>query len=112
MALDNLVDLIEECLNNSQAINQTFQVSDGDDLSTKALFQRTALALGRPVRLIPVPVSLLWAMARLLGKSEFAQRLCGSLQIDISKTQDQLSWSPPISVDEALHKTAKHFLSN
>ena len=112
VALDNLVDLIEDCLNNPQAINQTFLVSDGDDLSTKALFQRTAVALGRPVRLIPVPVSLLWAMARLFGKSDFAQRLCGSLQVDISKTQDRLSWSPPISVDEALHKTAKHFLSN
>ena len=112
VALDNLVDLIEDCLNNPQAINQTFLVSDGDDLSTKAMFQRTAVALGRSVRLIPVPVSLLWTMARLFGKSDFAQRLCGSLQVDISKTQDRLSWSPPISVDEALHKTAKHFLSN
>ena len=112
VALDNLVDLIEACLNNPQAINQTFLVSDGDDLSTKALFQRTAVALGRPVRLIPVPVSLLWTMARLFGKSDFAQRLCGSLQVDISKTRHRLSWSPPISVDEALHKTAKHFLSN
>jgi nucleoside-diphosphate-sugar epimerase len=112
VALDNLVDLVKECLHNPQAINQTFLVSDGDDLSTKALIQHIAVALGRPVRLIPVPVSLLRAMARLLGKSEFAQRLCGSLQVDISKTQDQLSWSPPISVDKALHKTAKHFLSN
>ena len=112
VALDNLVDLIEDCLNNPQAINQTFLVSDGDDLSTKALFQRTAVALGRSVRLIPVPVSLLWTLARLFGKSDFAQRLCGSLQVDISKTRDRLSWSPPISVDEALHKTAKHFLSN
>jgi UDP-4-keto-D-QuiNAc 4-reductase len=112
VALGNLVDLIEACLNNPQAINQTFLVSDGDDLSTKALYQRTAVALGRSGRLIPVPVSLLWAMARLFGKSDFAQRLCGSLQVDISKTRDRLSWSPPISVDEALHKTAKHFLSN
>jgi UDP-4-keto-D-QuiNAc 4-reductase len=112
VALDNLVDLIEECLSNSQAINQTFLVSDGNDLSTKALFQHTAAALGRPARLVPVPVSLLCAMALLFGKSAFAQRLCGSLQVDISKTQGRLSWSPPISVNEALHKTAKHFLSN
>jgi nucleoside-diphosphate-sugar epimerase len=112
VALDNLVDLIETCLNNPQAVNQTFLVSDGDDLSTKDLFQRTAMALGRPVRLIPIPVSLLWATARLLGKSDFAQRLCGSLQVDISNARNRLSWSPPISVDEALCKTAKHFLSH
>ncbi len=112
VALDNLVDLIETCLNNSQAINQTFLVSDGDDLSTKALFQRTAVALGRPVRLIPVPESVLQVTARLLGKADFAQRLCGSLQVDISKTRKCLNWSPPVSVDDALRKTAKYFLSH
>ena len=112
VALDNLVDLIEACLNHPAAINQTFLVSDGEDISIKALLQRTGVALGRPARLIPVPVSLLWVMARLIGKSDFAQRLCGSLQVDISKTLDRLSWSPPVSVDEALHKTTKYFLSN
>lgn len=112
VALDNLVDLIEVCLNHPAAINQTFLVSDGEDISIKALLHRIAVALGRPTRLISVPVSVLWAIARLFGKSDFAQRLCGSLQIDISKTRDRLNWSPPVSVDEALHKTAKYFLSH
>ena len=111
VALDNLVDLIETCLNHPAATNQTFLVSDGEDLSTKALLQRTAVALGKPSRLIPIPVSVLWATATLLGRSDFAQRLCGSLQVDISKTRDRLNWSPPVSVDEALRKTAKYFLS-
>jgi hypothetical protein len=91
VALDNLVDLIEECLNNLQTINKTFLVSDGDDLSTKGLFQLTEVGLGKPLRLISIPVSLLSAMARLFRKSDFAQRLCGSLQVGISKTQDRLS---------------------
>ena len=112
VALDNLVDLIETCLNHPVAINQTFLVSDGEDLSTKALLQRTAVAMGRSVFLIPVPVSVLWAFARLLGKSDIVKRVCGSLQIDISKTRDCLGWSPPVSVDDALLKTAKYFLSH
>ena len=112
VALDNLVDLIETCLNHPAAINQTFLVSDGEDLSIKDLLQRTAVALGRPARLIPVPVSVLWTMSRLLGRADFAQRLCGSLQVDISKTRDCLSWSPPVSVDEALYKTAEYFMSH
>ena len=112
VALYNLVDLIKTCLNHPAAFNQTFLVSDGEDLSTKVLLQRTAVALGRPARLIPIPVSVLWATARLFGKSDFAQRLCGSLQVDISKTRDRLNWSPPVSVDEALHKTAEYFLSH
>lgn len=112
VALDNLIDLIETCLNHQAAANQTFLVSDGEDLSTKVLFQRVAIALGRSARLIPAPMPLLWAAARLFGKSEIAQRLCGSLQVDISKTRDYLNWSPVVSVDEALYKTVKHFLSH
>ncbi len=110
VALDNLVDLIVTCLHHPAAANQTFLVSDGEDLSTTALLRRTAAALGRPARLIPVPVRVLRTAAHLLGKADFAQRLYGSLQVDISKTRELLGWSPPVSVDDALHKTARHFL--
>ena len=112
VALENLVDLIETCLDHPEAVDQTFLVSDGEDLSLKSLLQRTAVALGKSVRLIPIPVSVLGVMLRLLGRADFAQRLCGSLQVDISKTRDCLGWSPPVSVDDALRKTAKHFLSH
>jgi nucleoside-diphosphate-sugar epimerase len=111
VALDNLVDLIKNCLKNPQAINQIFLVSDGYDLSIKTLFQRTAISLGKPARLVYVPVSLLWTIARIFGKSGIAERICGSLQVDISKTRHRLNWSPPVAVDEALRKTAKYFLS-
>jgi len=110
VALDNLVDLIVTCVDHPAAANQTFLVSDGEDLSTTELLRRTAAALGKPARLIPVPAWVLQASARLLGKEDFAQRLCGSLQVDISKTRSLLGWSPPIIVDEALYKTAQHFL--
>ena len=112
VALDNLVDLILTCLNHPAAANQTFLVSDGEDLSTTVLLRRTAAALGRQARLIPVPVLVLRAAARLLGKADLAQQLCGSLQVDISKTRNLLGWSPPVSVDAALRQTACHFLAN
>jgi UDP-glucose 4-epimerase len=112
VALDNLVDLIATCLNHPAAVNQTFLVSDGKDLSTRALLQYTAKALDRPARLIPVPVSILEMVACFLGKKDFVQRLCGSLQVDISKTQDILGWSPLILMEAALSKTAMHFLAN
>jgi len=112
VALENLVDLIETCLDHPEAVDQTFLVSDGEDLSIKSLLQRTAVALGKPARLIPVPVSVLWVISRLFGRADFAQRVCGSLQVDISKTRDCLGWSPPVSVDDALRKTAKYFLSH
>lgn len=112
VALDNLVDLIGTCVEHPKAANQTFLISDGEDLSTAELLQRMGLALGMPARLLPVPAALLEASAMLFGKRAIAQRLCGSLQVDISKTCELLSWVPPVSVDEALAKTAKHYLSH
>jgi UDP-glucose 4-epimerase len=35
-----------------------------------------------------------------------AQRLCGSLQVDISKTRKLLGWTPLISLDERLKRAA------
>ena len=110
VALDNLVDLIVTCIDHPAAANQTFLVSDGEDLSTSELLCRMGNALGKPARLLPVPSRLLEAGAAMLGKQALAQRLCGSLQVDISKTRELLNWTPPVSVDEALRKTAKHFL--
>ena len=110
VALDNLVDLIVTCIEHPAAANQTFLVSDGEDLSTSELLRRMGAALGKPARLLPVPSRLLEMGAALLGKKDLSQRLCGSLQVDIDKTRELLHWIPPVSVDEALRKTAKHFL--
>lgn len=110
VALDNLVDLIVTCGEHPAAANQTFLVSDGEDLSTTLLLHRMGIALGRPARLLPVPSRLLKAGATALGKQALAQRLCGSLQVDISKTRQLLDWEPPVSIDAALRETAKYFL--
>lgn len=109
VAVDNLVDLIATCIDHPAAANQTFLVSDGEDLSTTQLLQRMGSALGRPARLLPVPASLLQAGAAMLGRRAIAQRLCGSLQVDICKTRERLAWAPPVSVDDALRKTARAF---
>ena len=106
VALDNLVDLIVTCLTHPAAANQTFLVSDGEDVSTKELLRRMGRAMGRPARLIPVPASWLKLAAAIIGKADVAQRLCGSLQVDIEKTRRLLGWSPPVSLDEGLRRAA------
>ncbi|QLG87010.1 SDR family oxidoreductase [Chitinibacter bivalviorum] len=111
VSLDNLVDLIWTCIIHPAAANQVFLVGDGEDLSTTELLQRMAKALGVSSRLIPVPMKALKFWAGLLGKADMAQRLCGSLQVDISKARAVLGWTPPVSVDKALHKTAQDFLA-
>lgn len=112
VALDNLVDLIVTCLDHPAAANQVFLAGDGEDLSTTELLRRMGQALGKPARLIPVPAGLLMAVATLLGKRAVAQRLLGSLQVDISKARTLLGWTPPVSVDEGLRRTAGYFMGS
>lgn len=106
VGLDNLVDLLRVCLDHPAAANQTFLVSDGEDLSTTELVHRLGRALGRPARLLPVPAPLLRAGAALLGRRAAVDRLCGSLQVDIASTRARLGWTPPVSVDEGLRRAA------
>jgi nucleoside-diphosphate-sugar epimerase len=108
--IDNLVDLILKCAYLPAAANQIFLVSDGEDASTAVFLKKIVIALGPPARLIVVPATLIVLVAKLVGRADIAQRLCGCLQVDIKKTKDLLGWSPPVSVDEGLRRTAAQFL--
>lgn len=112
ISIDNLVSLITVCLSHPKAVGETFLASDGVDLSTTELLKKTAAALGVQSRLLPVPARLLSTCAIIAGRRSLSQRLCGSLQVDIQKTQSLLGWSPPISIDDALNRTAKEFLGH
>lgn len=109
VGIDNLVDLIVTCLHHPAAKNQIFLVSDGEDLSIAALLKRTAVALNYPARLLPIPVQILHLFGRALGKKSVVDRLCDSLQVDITKTKVLLGWSPVVTVDEALNGVAREF---
>lgn len=108
VALDNLVDLILLCLNHPAAANQTFFVSDGEDVSTSELLRQMGQALGHPARLLSVPESWLKLAMIVVGKAHISQRLCGSLQLDIEKTRSLLGWTPPLTLSEGLKKAADH----
>lgn len=110
VAIGNLVSLIVTCIDHPAASNQTFLVSDGEDLSTTQLVRRLSKALGRPVWLFPLPGWLLMLWASVLGRRAVAQRICGSLQVDIGKNYELLGWAPPFSIDIAMRQTAGHYL--
>ena len=104
VGIDNLIDLIIRCIDHPAAANQIFLAGDGEDLSTTELLRGVGKAMGKPARLIPVPAGLLQFGATLLGKKAMAQRLLGSLQVDISKTCELLDWKPPYTVEEGLRR--------
>lgn len=111
VALGNLVDLIVTCLNHPAAANQTFLVSDGEDLSTAELLKRLGASMGHPARLFYLPTGLLKLGVAVVRKPGIYQRLCGSLQLDIAKTRQLLGWNPPMSVDDGLRRAAEGFRS-
>lgn len=106
VALDNLADFIVTCLTHPAAANQTFLVSDDDDVSTTQLLRSIGEVLGRLARLVPVLVSWLKLAAAGVGRPDVAQRLCGSLQVDIEKTRRLLGWTPPLILDQGLKRAA------
>jgi len=106
VGVDNLVDLLVTCASHPAAAGQVFLASDGEDLSTADLLKRIGIALDRPARLLPVPEVWLRAAAHLIGRPGIAQRLCGSLQLDIGHTCQTLGWRPPVTVDEGLRRAA------
>lgn len=112
VSLDNLVDLIITCTKHPKAANEIFLVSDGEDLSTTTLLRRLASALGKSAYLVPIPVSILYFSARLLGKLDVSKRLLGWLQVDISKSKELLGWMPKQTIEAGLRKTADHFLAS
>ena len=101
----NLVDFILLSARHPAAANRVFLVSDGEDLSIGQLISKLSLAAGRKAWMLPVPPALLEGLAALLGRRAAAQRLLGSLQVDIDETRALTGWSPPYSVEEGLAAT-------
>jgi nucleoside-diphosphate-sugar epimerase len=95
----NLVDFLILCTHHPKAANQTFLLSDGEDVSTTQLLETLAKAQGAPSRLLPMPSSWLQGAMRLVGKSDMAQRFLGNLQVDSTKARELLGWTPPFGFE-------------
>jgi nucleoside-diphosphate-sugar epimerase len=110
LAVDNLVSFILLCSDlkkSPNAANKVFLLSDGDDVSTTTLLRKVAKAYGTRSCLLPVPVLLMRLAAKVIGKSDFADRLFGDLQVDSSKARELLGWKPTVTMDEQLKKMAE-----
>ena len=100
----NLVDLIIKCFDHPMAAGQIFLVSDDNDLSIRDLINQMGLVLDKNPAFLPVPVFLMKAVAKLIVKKSYADRLLGDLQVDISKTKKLLQWSPSFSFKETFSR--------
>lgn len=104
ISIDNLIDLLMNCVDHPDAKNKTFLVSDGQDLSTPDLLRLIADAMGKTLHLFPFPLTLLQIIGIVIGKSNEINRLTGSLQVDCNYTKEILDWSPPFDIEESIRR--------
>lgn len=107
----NLVSFIIHCIRHPAAANETFLVSDVEDVSLRNLVTYIRLCFGRSPRLLPVPVGLFKLAGALTGKRGMVDRLVGDLQVDSSKARSLLGWVPPYTVEQGIAATVADFMS-
>lgn len=108
IGMGNLVNAIEACIVNSGAADRTFNVSDGEDMSTPELIRRLANALGVRANLPELPMGMLRFGAQVAGQAAMADRLLGNFVVDSSLIRAALPWnSDPI--DEELAATVRWY---
>jgi nucleoside-diphosphate-sugar epimerase len=94
--VDNLADLIAVAAEHPRAANRVLLAGDGTIVSTADLIRVMALASGNRARLLPVPTTLISALAVITGRRDQAERLLGDLEIDEATTRELLNWVPPM----------------
>jgi nucleoside-diphosphate-sugar epimerase len=109
VALDNLVDFIALCVEHPKAANETFYISDDNDLSTTQLLKKLSDALNKRCYLLPIPSKLLSLALTICGLKSFSTRLLGSLQVSPNKAKALLDWKPAVTVEEAFKKTTDFY---
>lgn len=102
IGLENLVDFITLCLGHGAAAGQAFIVADAEVTSTKQLVKSLATYMKRSLLLLPVPTTLMYVAAKMLGKKALAEALFGNLVIDSSHAKNKLNWQPPYTQQELL----------
>ena len=107
--LNNLIDLLLHILGYQEKINDTFLVSDRESLSTKELVQELAAVLNPKQIIAPVPICILKALGRILGRSDEIQRLTENLEVDTTYLTQKLGWKPPYSPQQGLRETAEWY---
>ncbi|GIU08562.1 UDP-glucose 4-epimerase family protein [Shewanella morhuae] len=112
VSVTNLADLIMTCIEHPKAGNQVFLVSDDNDVSTASLVREMSKGLGKPSRMLPVPLWCYSVAGKLFNKQDVVSRLLGSLQVDISHTKETLGWAPPQTIEQGFKETADSFLKN
>lgn len=103
--VENLADAVFECARQPAAGNRFFLPTDEERVSTPRLLFAIAKHQGTRARLFALPTSVLRAAARLVGRAEELRRLTEDFTLDGSTIRNDLHWTPPFQLSEALRRS-------
>ena len=112
ISLENLSDFICLCIDNLNAKNETFLISDDQDISTSRLLEKIMLNFNKRVNLFSINKNIIYFLFLILGKINMYERLFNSLHLDVTKAKNLIGWKPKKTLDEGLYETTKYFLRN
>lgn len=101
--LENLADAVRHALTAPAGI---YHPKDDIDFSTPDLVRLLAEGMGRPARLIPMPVAALRVLGAITGRRGAIARLTGSFTSDGAMA----NWTAPIAAEDGLRTTAKAYM--
>jgi nucleoside-diphosphate-sugar epimerase len=102
VALDNLVDLLARLVEHPAPPSGVYLVADAERTTTADFIRAISRAMGRPDRLLMVPVWLVQAAAGLVGRRDQVRKMAVPLAVDSTETCRKLDWRPMWSMDQAL----------
>ena len=102
IGLENLANFLAICSEHPKAAGQTFNVSDGESVSTPQMLRILGSAMDRKALLVPIPVNVLKFLTGMLKADSYYERLSSNLEVDSTNCQDQLNWTPPLSVEKSI----------
>lgn len=110
IGIHHFCEFVELCCRHPLAANQTFLVSDDEDLTLADLISCIRSAMHRPTRLLPVHPSILRIALTMIGKKNLAEQLLNNLQVDVSKAKNLLNWQPSSNVKEEIKRAVSHVI--
>lgn len=107
IAVQNLVDLLIVCSRHPDAPGNIFYASDNETVSTKDFTNLIAAGLAKDVIQLPIPVTLIRLLGKIIGKPAAVEQLVEDYQVDSSSLKNILGWTPPYSMQQAMQLLSK-----
>ncbi len=116
--VDDVVDGILLALTVPEATGEIYNLADRPELDARSVVHRVAEIKGESIRLLPLPVAPLNALARVLerrreragaeipptlSRFQIEQRVA-DVAYDVSKARTQLGWAPAVTLDDGLRR--------